>query len=90
MSNYVYVDPVLSDGGLLRIAVFVNEMDKGWVIQSDNPKTGNIDEYEKIPKEEVLTMFPELGELFDLELEDTISFRKGINSGKWYDFYLSK
>ena len=87
MSELIYVDPALLEGGLLRAAFFVKEIDESWIIQSENPQTRNIDKYEQIPKEKVLQMYPELDELFNLELHDTISFRKGINSGKWYDFH---
>lgn len=88
MSKLIYVDPaLLVEGSLLRTALFVKEIDESWIIQSENPETRNIDKYEKISKEKVLQMYPELDELFNLELHDTISFRKGINSGKWYDFH---
>lgn len=86
MSELIYVDPTLLDGGTLRVAIFAKEMEESWVIQSENPKTRNVDEYEQIPKEKVLQMYPELDELLNLELDKTITFRKGINSGKWYDF----
>lgn len=87
MSKLIYVDPALLEGELLRVAFFVKEMDKSWIIQSENPKTRNVDEYEQISMKKVLQMYPELDELFNLELNDTISFRKGINSRKWYDFH---
>ena len=86
MSKLIYVDPALMEGGELRTALFVKEINKSWVIQSENPKTRNIDEYEQLSKDKVLQMYPELDELLNMELDDTISFRKGINSGKWYDF----
>ena len=87
MSKLIFVDPALLKGGLLRVALFVKEMDESWIIKSENPETGNIDKYELLSKEKVLQMYPELDELFSLELHDTIYFRKGINSGKWYDFH---
>ncbi|MDE7425799.1 MAG: hypothetical protein K2N51_19230 [Lachnospiraceae bacterium] len=87
MSKLIYVDPALMEGGELRTALFVKEINKSWVIQSENPKTRNIDEYEQLSKDKVLEMYPELDELLNMELDDTISFRKGINSGKWYDFH---
>ena len=87
MSKLIYVDPALMEGGELRTALFVKEINKSWVIQSENPKTRNIDEYEQLSKDKVLQMYPELDELLNMELDDTISFRKGINSGKWYDFH---
>lgn len=87
MSKLIYVDPSLMEGGELRTALFIKEMNKSWVIQSENPKTKNIDEYEQLSKDKVLQMYPELDELLNMELDDTIFFRKGINSGKWYDFH---
>lgn len=87
MSKLIYVDLALMEGGELRTALFVKEINKSWVIQSENPKTRNIDEYEQLSKDKVLEMYPELDELLNMELDDTISFRKGINSGKWYDFH---
>lgn len=87
MSKLIYVDPALMEGGELRTALLVKEINKSWVIQSENPKTRNIDEYEQLSKDKVLQMYPELDELLNMELDDTISFRKGINSGKWYDFH---
>lgn len=86
MSKLIYVDPALMEGGELRTALFVKEINKSWIIQSENPKTRNIDEYEQLSKDKVLEKYPELDELLNMELDDTISFRKGINSGKWYDF----
>lgn len=87
MSDLVYVDPALNDGEPLVRAVFAAEFESSWVIQSAAPKTGNIDEYERLDKEKVLLMYPELKELFDLQLQKTIIFIKGKNSGKWYDFH---
>lgn len=87
MDHFVYVDPSLKKGSLLRKAVFVKELNRSWVLQSENPKTGNIDEYEQLEKDAVLTMYPELAELFSMELDSTVSFLKGVQSGKWYDFH---
>lgn len=44
MSKLIYVDPALTEGGVLCTALFVKEINKSWVIQSENPKTRNIDE----------------------------------------------
>ncbi len=87
MGDMVYVDPALTDGEPLCRAIFATEFKNSWVIQSAAPKTGNVDEYERLGKEKVLQMFPELKELFDLPLGETIIFMKGKNSGKWYDFH---
>ena len=90
MDNFVYSDPALKEGHLLRKAIFVKGMES-WVIQSDVPKTGNIDEYEQLLKENVLKIYPELKELFELEIkiDHTICFVKGVNSGKWFDFHTT-
>lgn len=86
MNKYVYVEPSLLDGELLGTASFIKELEESWVLQSSSPKTKNIDNYERMDRKEVLKRYPELKELFDLELEKNVSFRKGVNSGKWYDF----
>lgn len=87
MSDLIYVDPELIKGASLRKATFIKEFDRSWVIQSENPEKNNIEKYEQIAEEEVLQMYPELSELFNTEFDETLSFRKGINSGKWYDFH---
>lgn len=88
MLDLVYVDPALMEGKLLRRAIFVKEIGS-WVIQSEVPKPGNIDEYEQYSKEKILARYPELSELFEMEkeMDHTITFIKGINSGKWIDFH---
>ena len=86
MNKTVYVDPALLKGGSLRMAHFVKEMEKSWIIQSDVPETNNIDNYEKLSIEKVMEMYPELENLFNSELDRNVSFRKGNSSGKWYDF----
>ena len=86
MNNMIYVDPALLKGGVLRSAYFVKEFDESWVIQSEAPGIKNIDLYEKLPENQVLQMYPELEELFALEPGTTVTFRKGVSSGKWYDF----
>ncbi|WP_148212496.1 hypothetical protein [Hahella chejuensis] len=40
--------------------------------------------------EEACRLFPEIGELADVPHDMDVSFKKGKNSGKWYDFYRSK
>lgn len=86
MNINVYVEPSLLKGEALRTVCFIKELEDGWVLQSASPKTNNIDEYVKMSEKDILQMFPELNELFDLIPEKNISFRKGVNSGKWYDF----
>lgn len=85
MNKMVYVDPKLIAGETLRYAVFVKELDARWVLQSAAPETGNVDEYENVAEEQVLQMFPELGELFELELDKNVMFMKA-KSGRWVDF----
>lgn len=91
MNNLVYVDPALLEGKLLKIAIFVKEIEN-WVIQSEVPKTKYLDEYKQISREKVLELYPELGELFDVEIKinHTISFVKTVNSGKWADFHHTR
>lgn len=86
MLGCVYIEPGLLKDGTLRVVRFLKELEESWVLQGDSPRTNNIDEYEKVDKENALQMYPELKELFDLNPEKNISFRKGINSGRWYDF----
>ena len=38
---------------------------------------------------EALKLFPEIGELGDIPKNMDVSFKKGKNSGKWYDFHRS-
>ncbi len=85
MAKMVYVDPKLIAGENLRYAVFVKELDERWVLQSAAPETRNVDEYENVTEEQVLQMFPELGELFELELDKNVTFMK-TKSGRWVDF----
>lgn len=85
MTKMVYVDPKLMVGETLRYAVFVKELDGRWVLQSAAPETGNVDEYEDVAEEQVLQMFPELGELFELDLDKNVMFMKS-KSGRWVDF----
>lgn len=86
MTKTVYVEPKLLQGEALCVACFVKELEDSWVLQSASPASGNVDEYEKMDAEQVLQRFPEIGELFDLSPERNVIFRKGRNSGKWYDF----
>lgn len=86
MNELVYIDPDLLKGEALRIVRFIKELENSWILQGALPKTNNIDKYEKITKENALQLYPELSELFDLDIERTCSFRKGMTSGKWYDF----
>ena len=39
-------------------------------------------------KSVVLTKYPELKQLLTLDFDKSISFRKGMNSDKWYDFHF--
>lgn len=87
MNHLVYVDTTFINDNLLKRAIFVNEIGKSWVIQSENCKTGNIDEYKQIEKEKALKMFPKLDELFALQLYTDAFFIKGKNSEKWCDFH---
>lgn len=41
----------------------------------------------KITLEEALGLFPEFNELSDIPQEMDVSFKRGKNSGKWYDFH---
>ncbi len=86
MNQIVYVEPKLLKGEALQNACFVKELEDRWVLQSALPETGNIDVYEKMDRKQILQLFPELEELFELELDRNVVFRKGRNSGKWYDF----
>ncbi len=86
MSKDVYIEPGLLKGDILHGAYFMKELDC-WALQGASPKTNNIDDYEKMTQKEVLQMYPELKDLFDLKLEKNCFFRKGKNSGKWYDFH---
>ena len=36
---------------------------------------------------EVTKLFPEVNELMETPRDMDVSFKKGINSGKWYDFH---
>ena len=81
----IFMEPGLSAGGDLCTAGFIKELNC-WVLQSASPESRNLDEYEKIEQETALKMYPELNELLKLELERNTFFRKGRNSGKWYDF----
>ena len=38
---------------------------------------------------EALKLFPEIGELGDIPKNMDVSFKKGKNSGTWYDFHRS-
>ena len=88
MDNLVYIDPALMEGAILRIAIFVKEIES-WVLQSEAPETSYIDTYGQILRQKALEMYPELGELFEIEtrIDHTISFVKDITSGKWIDFH---
>ena len=85
MNQDVYVEPNLLEGEKLSIVSFIKEQNI-WVLQSALPNSKNIEEYKKINRESALKMYPELKELLELELERNTCFRKGRNSGKWYDF----
>lgn len=85
MNQIVYVEPKLLKGEALQVASFIKELDESWVLQSASPETGNIDVYEKMDVDQVLQMFPEVRELFELQPKRTVINRKG-KSGKWYDF----
>ena len=86
MNKMVYVDPALLNGKLLRFAFFVREFNDSWILQSDSPETKNVDNYETISLEKALQMYPDLDALFSLDLKHNAVFKKGITSGKWYDF----
>ncbi len=81
----VRVDPVLLKDGKLSVAIFAKTMGEIWVLQSDHPKTDNIDEYDEISKEDALKAYPELAELFDADLDRNVVFRK-LKDGRWCDF----
>ena len=89
MNHLVYVDPALLNQSPLKRATFVKELNESWVIQSEASTTGNVDEYEQLAEEKALERFPELKELFVLELDANISFIRGKNSEKWFDFHMN-
>jgi hypothetical protein len=43
----------------------------------------------KITLAEASKLFPEIIELADVPEDMSVSFKRGINSGKWYDFHHS-
>ena len=87
-NQMIYVDPQLSQGEALRWAYFFKELNNNWVITSENPENKNIDTYELLDNSVVLTKYPELKQLLTLDFDKSISFRKGMNSDKWYDFHF--
>lgn len=44
----------------------------------------------QITLSEASRLFPEIKELVDVPQNMEVSFKKGITSGKWYDFHPSK
>lgn len=83
----VYADPQLLKGKPLSMVYYIKEMNPHWVIISEAPQSKNIDTYDIIPEDIALKNFPELNQLFKLCIQENTMFRKGSESGKWYDFH---
>ncbi len=80
------VDPGLLEGKSLREVRYLPDSEVQWILSSEECEVEETDGFIIMPIEEAREKFSEIREILATESEQTVLFRKGRHSNKWYDF----